>query len=269
MAYFTGENGAINSVPCLTRYRVSDMAIPATGVCSASSGAQFALAGNSDWRAVAVAYGATPATSPGSFFNFTCFDGQVGYTSGANGAYMDKVRIFWDVENAEIVYHQLFITGTAALTADVTATDATSPDPVSAIGMGSSVAGASFDIRRAMLEISCPGAPFVDSGSTNGVVERLQGNFMGAFEFEAYTKAVLPTKNALVAFTIDASAVGATKWDMSYMLITEAVSEMVKADPQGRAQGNSCKLSGIWSSYSGGTEGHILTPDGSYIFGSA
>lgn len=270
MSYFTGKGGAINNISCLRRYRVMDLAMPAGGVSSASDGARFLVTGNDDWQAVANAYGAAPATNPGSLFNFTCRDSDtsgLGYTSGADGAYMEMVRVFWDVEGADLLYHELFISGSAALSANDTATDATNPGPVSAMGLDCDIDGNSFDIRRAMLEISCPSVPFVDSGSSSGVVQRMEGNFKASFELEAYTKAALPAKNSLVTFTIDATAAGATTWGLNYVLITEATTEMIKAGPQGRAVGNACKIKGEWSGYlADGTKGYIKLPSGSDIW---
>jgi len=266
--YTTGENGAINGVPCLRRYRVISTASPATGVCSASGGGQFAMPGNTDFRAVAVAYGVEPPATaqPGEEFTFTAFDGGVGFTS--TNAYVDKVRMFWNVEDADMLYYELYFSGNGVLTADDSAVDATTASPVSAMGMGATIDDEAFDIRRAMLEISCPGVPFVDSASTSGITEREKGNYTASFEIEAYTKADLPTKNALVSFTIDALVADDDAWDLDYMLITEAASEMVKGDQQGRGVGNACKLKGIWSAYSDDEQGHILTPADSYIFGS-
>lgn len=265
MAYLTGINGGMNGINCLKRYRVIDRAMPAMGVCSDSDGATFLAEGNTDWQTVAVAYGGTPAANPGDTFSFSCNDGQVGYQGDA---YVDKVRIFWDVEQAKFLYHEIYFSSNGELSAGGSAGTPGTPNPASALGLGSTVGGGSFDIRRAMLEVSCPGVPFWDSGNTTaGVAERKQGNFAAAFELEAYTKATLPAKNSLEAFSIQVS--DSDSWDLSYMMITEAVSEMSRGDDNGRAVGNSCRLKGRWSGWKAGAKGVITPPSGGDIWPSA
>ena len=266
----TGENGMIDGLTCLRRWRIVDKALPASGVCSASEGAEFLEPGNTDWQGVANSYGATPAIDPGTLFQFTGSNGTSGYDSGSAGAYLDQVVIHWNVEDAGLIYHDLFFSGAKALTAGTYTVDLddVAPAPASAMGLSCSLGGSEFSIRNASLTISCPGVPYNDS-STAGATSRVAGNWAASFELDAYfdSYSSLPTKNTLQAFSIEASST--TNWTMNYMLITEVLTDIAKADQNGRAIPNTCKIKGRWSGWSDSTQGVITSPAAATLWPTA
>lgn len=268
MGVITGENAAINGQVCLRKFRVIDSTTPASGVCSASDGAPFKEPGNTDWMGVANAFGATPPRLPGSLFQFTCTNGTTGYDSGANGAYMERVKIYWDVEGAGFIYHEDFFSGTKALTKGTytVALDSTVA-PLSAMGRSCTINAVEYNIRRAVLTVECPGVPYNDT-STEGATGRAAGNFAAGAELDLYfdSYATLPSKDDLVTFTIEATS--STNWSLYYMLITDVQTDVAKADEQGRAVLNTCKLKMEWSGWKDGVKGHITTPGGTTLWPS-
>jgi len=269
MGFKTGINAAIDGIPCLRRFKIVDSMTPARAVCSSSGASEVLMAGNTDWRGVANAYGATPAQNPGGFFRFQGSTEDSGYDSGVNGAYVEMVRIYWNTEQADLIYHELFFAGNKALTPDaIVVTDATTPGPVSAMGRTCTIGSSTYNIRRAMLEIMCPPAAYNDSG-TDGVTARAAGNYKARFQMDGYFSdyAALPTKGNRESFSIQAS--DSTNWLLDYLMITEVETEVALADEEGRAVGNACKISGDWTGWDSGTKGKIVTPTGTYLYGSA
>lgn len=272
MGVLTGENGKIDGIPCLRHFRIVDSATPATGYCSTSKNGPFAIAGNTDWRGMANAYGAVPAKTPGSTFEFGCTDGTTGYTTAAGGAIVDRVKVHWDVEAGDLLYHEIYFSGVLALTAGAnTETDTSVPAPASAIGLQCNFGGSDFDIRKAVLDIACLNPDYNDS-STGGVTARLAGNYAASFEmlgfFSSYS--ALPTKNSVQTFTIDAT--DTDTWDINYMIINDVSTDVVLADEQGRAVPNACSIKATWTGWSSAAtavRGYIIDPAETKIWGAA
>ncbi|MFZ5832405.1 MAG: hypothetical protein ACOY3P_20150 [Planctomycetota bacterium] len=261
MGYRTGRGGQIDGINCLSRFRLREYATRAAVVCSASDGAEIVGPGNVGWEGVAVAYGHTPPVLPGEAFTFTGVDS--GGTGLRGAAIVDKVVIFWPVEDARLpVHYHLQFSSRGALTAGLYSASAESPPlPLWPTGLGLKIDDVAFAVREMRLTIESLNAKRNDT-ATAGVTVHEPGNLRALVEASAYFDDFrnLPRANDLVDLKLDAG--DSDYWHLQWGRVNPMEPQVVLADAQGRAVGNSVDLAFHWSSVEAGTAGQIVTPAG-------
>ena len=272
MGYLTGENAAINvagvELACLRKFELESLAIPVGGFCSASNQGEIQVPGNTDWRGVAMAFGAEPPVMPGDAFAFKGGDHTDGVWASGN-VIVDKLRVHWDVEGAELLYYYIWFSGNGVLSiaeGDVDADEGT-PAPVSARGMHLWIGGTEYPIRKAQLTVECMNAAYNDS-STGGVTARAAGNFRASLEADTYIATLaatdLPAKDTLTTCSIETVAGGGDRsgYTVDYLIVDKVQPILsVEGDNSGRAEGDHALLSGRWSSHlADGTAGELSGP---------
>ena len=268
MGYITGKKAAVNGLQCLREWRITDSTEPVeAGPCSDSDGAMVTAEGNDDWSGSVLGLGAAPPAMafPGRTFTFT---GALRNKKGLTGpAIVDALTVYWDVENADVLYYKLDFSGNGALTrGSYTITSAAVPAPTTAKGMGALFDTTLCPIRRGILNVRCENGEYVDT-STAGCVKRDQGNFVGQFQLDCYFDdfETLPTKNSFKELKLQTAA--STYWIMKFAQILN-VDHVVPIRGEGRSKaiGVHATVSGTWSGYHGGVQGGITDPAGNAIW---
>jgi len=117
MGVITGINAAIDGLTCLEQFVINTEGEDNAVACGDSKGAVVRGDTNLDWSGAAVGYGHTPPKMPGELFTLTASDrvGQ-GWKSSANGAIVDRVKIFCNPSEAELFYYHIWFSGNGSLT---------------------------------------------------------------------------------------------------------------------------------------------------------
>lgn len=263
MAVRTGINGAIDGIPCLQRFTILHEAPPESVDAGCTDGGPSLSKTNEDWLGIAVATGSQPSRMPGATFAFSGYDGA---DLLAGNAIMDWIKIIWEVEEANRLYHQLQFSGTGQLSAGAgSETDAGTPNPVSARGMGVKIDGTLFNIRKAELKIWTGNASYNDTG-TNGYTGRAVGNHFATFKILAYLDsfATMPARGSFKQLLFQTVAgAGDVGWKLDYGYISKAQPTVsIRSDENGVSRLNAVEIEGHWSAWYGTIQGTIVAPDG-------
>jgi len=269
--FLTGEYGAINGWSCLRRWRIQHTQPGVGNVCSTSDGGPHLVNGVEDWKGVArgVNY---PSVDPGDLFTFSGVIGKsggedvAGPSSEANGAIVDRIRLYWNVEAGEILYYDIWFSGvgqTGALS--MSGGERGSETHVSPLCVKSThfYIDSDRDVRSAWLEVSMQNAMFVDA-STSGRVGRTAGTPGGRFWADMYFDALgdLPTKGTFADVKGYVDSGESSSYQLKYGLIEDVTPEIItETDQAGRPQGNHAIIQGSFSGWSGTTQGTIVTPN--------
>jgi hypothetical protein len=261
MGFETGERAAIDGITCLRSWKMEESGKPGGPVwCSASGGGPVGVVGNDDWQGVAVAVGHTPARLPGDAFTFT---GDVGNGKGVSGsALCVGIGVNWNVEGAELIYHEIYFAGDGALTRGAySEADAGTPNPVSAKGLYAAIDSVDFAIRQAKFVFESPPAEYNDS-STAGHTNRVVGPYRGSVVLRCYFDDFddLPEENTFVTLALQVSVT--QSWLIDYIYVDKVLAVVEIAGPDGRAVGIEATIQGTWFGYYGTAEGQIVTPAG-------
>jgi len=269
MGFLTGEKASINGWSCLRRWRIQHTSPAVGGVCSSSDGGPHLLAGNEDWKGVArgVNY---PTVDPGDTFEFNGEIGSdvAGPSTGENGAIVDRVRLYWNVEAGEILFYDIWFSGASgALTmGSGEGADGGAITPISTKDMQfyieDSGDGGKINIRSAWLEVAKQNAAYVDSG-TSGLVARAAGTPTGRFWVDMYFSAMteLPSVGDHKEIRGYVDSDETLYYQLKYGLIEDVTPEIItETDQAGRPQGNHAIIQGTFSGWYGTTQGQIGTP---------
>lgn len=268
MGFITGEESSINGINCLRNWILEDESDAPTAVCSNSKGGPAnSAAGNHRWRAIANAYGGQPGVLPGSKF---VFGGAARNGKGASGnAICDAIDVFWKVESADLLYHQILMSGRGALTYGNPSMSAITglPAPASAKGLYAKINGSSWSIREARLRVTCENAEYNDS-STAGETGSEPGNFKAQFMLNIYhNDFTFPAKDSLNALILETVVGGATGgWTVNYARVLKITPKIEIEGKNGRPEGVSAIIEGDWSMVYGTMEGTITAPDATIIW---
>ena len=235
MSVISGFGGAVDTINTVREWSVSSTADIQRYVASGSKKGSSRLAGNKDWSGSYTAYGAIPVKKPGDSFTFT---GSLDGTNGVTGtAMVDEVVITWDIEAGGIISHEVSFSSNGALTLGAAAaTDATVPDPPTAIGTkideSDPLVTPSFseipDIRTITLTLTRNNQAYVSSG-TAGETKRVMGPLDMTVSFSRYEGdpanliAVNTVKHLkLFVDTSDAVEANWTYWELKWVRFGEA-----------------------------------------------
>jgi hypothetical protein len=274
--YLTGEGGVMeadgSAFACLRHFLVGWSTVPGRGYCSRSAAGPIGAQGNEDWFVMGNGYGSEPTSLPGDTFTFK------GADSGGSGhegpAIMEKLRVIWDVEGADLIWWEVLAYGTGALvpkaTAQISISDTGAPLPTNARGKSVWIDGTEHSIRRAVLDIMCLNAVHNDT-DTNGYTGRSRGNFAAEFEIDLYfdDRSELPSEHGFVPLIIEAE--DATTWNLTYVYIDKVQPKVdIEGDRDGRAVENHALVHGMWFGWNGGTvQGSIIAPSTTQIWPTA
>jgi len=115
----TGINGAVDGVPGVVNWNVSETPNLQSRGNSSVAGSVITKTGVKDWSGTYEAEGGAPVHMPGETFTFTgSADGSVGATGPA---IVESVTINWDWENDAMLGHSVNFAGNGALTRGVAA----------------------------------------------------------------------------------------------------------------------------------------------------
>jgi len=131
MGVITGEGAKVDSFTCLERFEIIETGEDNAVSCSSAGGAVVRGDTNRDWTGTANGFGHTPPKMPGEKFQFTGIDreGQ-GYQSDVDGAIVDALRIFCNLQQSKLFFWQMWFSAAGALTpGEYEVSDTAIPNP--------------------------------------------------------------------------------------------------------------------------------------------
>jgi hypothetical protein len=283
MGVITGISAAINGLTCLEQFTIDSSGIDNAVACGDSKGGVVRVDTNYDWEGVAVGFGHTPPKLPGEVFTFTGSDraGQ-GWVSAANGAILDRAKIFCRPDNADAIYHHLKFSGNGSLTPGAyLATSSATPGGISSkergikilsssvadyyAGAGNIVSGiAGWD-----LEIIGNTTDPLWTSTSGGWPNRGAGNIDAIITWQHHfdSMGALPTLGSFAEFRlyVTASTYWTVKWAQVLQLPTQYVIRNKQNKPEWVRTDGVAKFSG----YYGGVEGYIKRPAGTTYWPAA
>jgi hypothetical protein len=257
MGVVSGIGGVVDSVPCVRNWSINSTADLQAGVCSASQGGTFRVAGNKDWTGSYDAYGHTPAAMPGEAFSFT---GSIDGSLGASGtAIVDQVVITIDIEAGAIISHVVNFSANGALTfGAAVATDATAASPISAIGCLVKVSDVTeTDVRTVTVTITAANTAYVSS-DTAGQVQRKAGNIDANVSFTIYNDNMINPPQPNTTATLKVYVTATTFWEFDWVMFGDLTG--ITVDREGAAI-LGATVNAFMCGYSGGAAGYIKKPD--------
>lgn len=185
MGLHSGKWAAVNGVPNIHQWSISETQSPAKGRASNTALAPIRKRGVHQWSGSYSAYGGTPTCMPGVLFGFVGFGAPDDDVSGAGQRYsgnaiVDSVAITWNWATGECISHVVSFSGHIDLTkaSGNEPADATTPvmPPIAPckIKYGAVTASADGDftnvaaLTQAVLTISSENQSFVNSDTVVG-----------------------------------------------------------------------------------------------------
>jgi hypothetical protein len=283
MGVITGIGAAISGLSCLEQFRITTSGVDNAVACSGSGGGVVRGDTNYDWEGVAVGYGHTPPKMPGALFTFTGSDraGQ-GWQSAANGAIVDKVRIFCNPLEAELFYYHLYFKANGSLTPGAySATSGTAPAGISSkeraiVIDGNPVMGSNYwnleidgNLPEPLWTPSSGGWPVRAPTDYTALGTASPGNIDATIVWRQHynTMSDLVVIGAANEYHLYVTA--SLYWSIKWARVLEIPTQYVIRNKGNRPDWVGAQCKAQFSGYESSTKGHIMYPAGTYYWGSA
>lgn len=231
MSVLNGISGVVNGQHTIQKWSISSSADIQELFASNTLGGPIQLDGNEDWSGSFDAYGFQPVLVPGEFFTFRgSVDGTEGVKSEASGAIVDTVVISGDIEGGKPISYVVNFSGSGTLTKDsVSASDVTTPEPMSAIACTASLqdvveaAAASnmSDVRTFTITLSAANTAY-NSSTTGGQTLRLAGNFSAQVSLSLYESDFDNVVDPNASYILRITEANGTFWQFETIKFSEA-----------------------------------------------
>lgn len=256
MSVISGLTGAVNGYSTVIKWEIQQTGDPELFISSSSKQGEVAACGPEDWTGYFIGKGHTPGCFAGDAISFI---GNFGNGKGASGTgIVDSLEITVDVEAARPVEYLVRFSRNGALTlGDAVAADATTPTIYCPTSLAAYLTTQITDTRYYKVIFRCKNKKYVDSETAAGVM-RVRGAMSGVWLIRAYLSdpSTLPTVKTSYQgkFYVEA----AKYWTMNYC-------HVLKVGPLGvdhnSEENVGAEISGVFSGYSGTSEGTITDPD--------
>lgn len=279
MGVIGGDGGAVDSANTVGLWQITSSQDLKKIVASNTDGAPKKLAGVGDWSGRWESWDNEPAVLPGVGFTFIgIIDQSVtgGAGKGATGpAICDSFELTINIETGEVVKHVVNFSSNGALTQDnVTAADATTPDPDSSLDckieesepLGTPSYSEITNITTITITITAENVSYSDS-STDGETLRLGGPIDATISYtqnvDAFADFLVVGATHQIKVFVNASEF----WEFEFVMVESITDVEVNTETGVPVKGTvNLSFTGFTDISATPTKGEILKPSGGAIW---